>query len=187
MSKIIPITATSPRYGDWIQVASGKPFWPLDPTPEDIEPQDIAHALSQLCRFGGHCLRFASVAEHSVYVSRAVSPEHALWGLLHDASEAYLVDIPRPIKRFLPDYARWEEALLAAVAARFFLPWPMPAQVKEMDDRVLRTEQAQIMAPCARSWALACEPLPGLVIACLPPQEAERLFLARLADLWEGD
>jgi hypothetical protein len=65
--------------GDWIQTATGRPFWPIDPRPEDIDIEDIAHALSMLCRFGGHCLRFYSVAEHSVLLSQYVAPEHKLW------------------------------------------------------------------------------------------------------------
>ena len=74
------------------------------PNPDDIRIEDIAHALSNQCRFAGHAREFYSVAEHSVHVSQLCLPEHALWGLLHDASEAYLVDLPRPLK-LLPEFA----------------------------------------------------------------------------------
>jgi hypothetical protein len=74
---------------------SGLRFWPLDPEPEKILIADIAHALAHQCRFGGHASKFYSVSENSVHVSRRCAPEDALWGLLHDASEAYLVELPR--------------------------------------------------------------------------------------------
>lgn len=105
--------------GDWIQTYSGRAFYPLAPYPQDVCIEDIAHALSQLCRFGGHCRRFYSVAEHSVLLSRVVVPEFQLWALLHDASEAYLVDVPRPIKKQLPAYVEAERRVMAAICARF--------------------------------------------------------------------
>ena len=89
----------------FIGTFSGLRFWPLAPNLEKILVEDIAHALAHQCRFGGHASRFYSVAEHSVHVSQLCLPEHALWGLLHDASEAYLVDLPRPLK-LLPEFAR---------------------------------------------------------------------------------
>src|SRR5579885_2784587 len=86
------------RHGDWIQTYCGVAFYPLDPRPEEILIEDIAHALSMLCRFTGHVKRFYSVAQHCVYVSHRCDPKDALWGLLHDAAEAYLNDISRPVK-----------------------------------------------------------------------------------------
>src|ERR1035441_1601867 len=80
-----------------ITTFSGVRFWPLIPNPADIRIEDIAHALSNQCRFGGHTREFYSVAEHSVRVSQLCTPENALWGLLHDASEAYLSDVTAPI------------------------------------------------------------------------------------------
>ena len=81
------------RIGDWMQTYTGERFWPLDPRIEDIHIRDISMALGKLCRYGGHTIFFYSVAEHSVLVSEYVPEEYALWGLLHDASEAYLSDI----------------------------------------------------------------------------------------------
>lgn len=83
---------------DWIQTYTGKKFFPLHPHQNEYVIEDIAHALSMKCRFAGHCNAFYSVAEHSVKVSRIVAPESQLWGLLHDAAEAYLPDVCQPIK-----------------------------------------------------------------------------------------
>ena len=74
----------------WIQVHSGGRFFPLEPDLDDISITDIAHSLSMVCRYGGHCLRFYSVAEHCVLLSHTVDPEFARWALLHDAAEAYV-------------------------------------------------------------------------------------------------
>jgi uncharacterized protein len=89
------------RNGAWIQTVTGKQFWPMDAQPEEVDIEDIAHALSLPCRFNGHCKQFYSVAEHSIHVSRVVSNENAARGLLHDAAEAYLSYIPQPVKREL--------------------------------------------------------------------------------------
>jgi hypothetical protein len=86
------------RKGDWMQTYTGRQFWPIDPRADEIDIVDIAHALSQQCRFAGHCKSFYSVATHSWHTSNVCNSENALWGLLHDAAEAYLVDLPTPIK-----------------------------------------------------------------------------------------
>lgn len=83
---------------DWMQTYTGRVFWPLEPRPEDVDIVDIAHALANLCRYGGHSKVFYSVAHHSVLVSQIVPPADALWGLMHDSAEAYVIDLIRPIK-----------------------------------------------------------------------------------------
>ncbi|MGD0775965.1 MAG: phosphohydrolase [Candidatus Solibacter sp.] len=122
-------------------------FWPLDPNPEKILVEDIAHALAHQCRFGGHASTFYSVAEHSVHVSKLCPAEDALWGLLHDASEAYLVDLARPLK-LLPEFAAYREAerrLQCAVAVRFGLLPDQPASVTEADDTMLWIEAHSLL------------------------------------------
>jgi hypothetical protein len=94
------------RKGDWIQTFTGKQFWPLDPRPDEVYIEDIAHALGNICRFNGHCLRFYSVAEHCFHVSHKVVPGLALMGLLHDAAEAYVCDVVRPVKPYLKEYKK---------------------------------------------------------------------------------
>ena len=70
--------AVSARKGDWMQTYTGRQFWPIDPRANEVHIEDIAHALSMMCRYNGHCRTFYSVAEHSVLVSQHVPPEHAL-------------------------------------------------------------------------------------------------------------
>lgn len=165
----------NPR-GDWIQIASGRQFWPMDPRPNEIFIEDIAHALSMLCRFGGHCLRFYSVAEHCVLMARKAEPRHALWALLHDASEAYLVDVPRPIKPFLIGYEAAEAKIMQAIALRFNLHLGMPDAVKTMDRAILMDEQIQNMAPAPVKWSTDVEPL-GVELRFWAPGRAAAEFM----------
>lgn len=164
------------RHGDWMQTATGRQFWPVDPRADEIEIEDIAHALAMQCRYAGHCMRFYSVAEHSVLLSRAVSAENAMWALMHDASEAYLVDVPRPLKPFLPGYREAEDAVMRAVAERFGLSPDMPREVKVADGRILADEAGQNMATPPVPWAYTGEPL-GIKLQYWSPEEAKRHFL----------
>ena len=172
--------------GDWMQTYSGGRFYPLHPRPEDIEPQDIAHALSLLCRFGGHIDRFYSVGEHCVLMSEAVSPKFALIALLHDATEAYVVDVPSPLKRALPDYRAIEASVWLAIVERFGLDPVEPPEVKEADNRILLTERNRLMSKAGGDWDIdgIFEPLPVLIEGWTPEQ-AERRYLERLSQLWE--
>lgn len=169
------------RSGGWIQTYTGRAFYPMDARPEDIDPADIAHALSMLCRYGGHTRKFYSVAEHCVLMSRAVAPEHALWALLHDATEAYLIDLPSPIKRTLPDYAEAEGKLMLAIAERFGLDPVEPHEVKQADRSILADECLELMHHVPESlWFV--ETLRVQIIGWTPPV-AEAIYLARLEEL----
>ena len=168
----------------FIGTFSGLRFWPLDPNPEKILIADIAHALAHQCRFGGHSSKFYSVAEHSVHVSQLCLPEHALWGLLHDASEAYLVDLPRPLK-LLPEFAAYREAerrLQRAVAVRFGLAPEQPARVTAADDTMLWIEAHSLLGSMPVKAVRSTRP-PFEITAPLLPVEAERLFLSRFKKL----
>ena len=167
---------------DWIQTYTGRRFTPLRPKMEAIDIRDIAHALSLLCRFNGHCRAFYSVAEHSLRVSRVLPDELALWGLLHDAAEAYLTDLPRPVKRQIPQYDEMEDHLLRAVARRFRLPWPVPEEVYAVDTRLLATEARDLMGASAKEWGLQAEPMAERIVPW-PCEKAEQRFLARFFDL----
>ena len=165
---------------------SGISFWPLLPNPDDIRIDDIAHALSHQCRFAGHTRLFYSVAEHSVRVSLLCRPEHALWGLLHDASEAYLSDVPAPLKE-LPEFEAYraaERSLQRVVAQRFGLFPEQPASVTEADRNLLRVEIRDLLAPGStiqlrergRKDALA-------ITAPWQPRIAKARFLSRFREL----
>lgn len=164
------------RAGDWIQMNSGIAFWPLDPRADEVRIEDIAHSLSLLCRFGGHCSRFYSVAEHSVFVAQMVSPEAALWGLLHDATEAYVFDMPRPLKRMLPGYAMIERRVHLAIAEHFGLPPEIPAEVKAADEAMLLAEAQQLMRVPPMPWEERGEPAP-VALRCWSPERARAEFV----------
>ena len=143
------------RIGDWIQTYSGIQMYPLDPKENEIHIEDIAHALSMLCRFNGHTSEFYSVAEHCCHVHDILPHELKLTGLLHDASEAYLCDMPRPIKRspgFASEYLAAESRLMMVIAKKFDLQWPMHERVEQADNAVLATEARRLMAPLHPEW-----------------------------------
>lgn len=170
------------RKGDFIQTFSGAPFYPLDPRVSEVRVADIAHSLSLQCRYAGHCLRFYSVAEHSVLLARHVAAEHRLWALLHDASEAYLVDVPRPIKGDLVGYKAIEANIMTAVAEAYGLRGDMPAEVHEADVRICVDEKAQNMAP-GPMWGIdGLEPL-DIKLQFWSPAEAEAAFLDLFAEI----
>jgi hypothetical protein len=169
----------------WITTQSGQHFYPKDPEGSVFDIADIAHALSLTCRFAGHCNRFYSVAEHSVLVAQlAESSGAGLWGLLHDASEAYLVDIPRPIK-YLPEMAGYralESRTTAAILESFGLRGPEPATVKEADRLMLRSE-AEALGLLRKDWDVFNWPDCGLRPVPLAPGAARRAFLQAYARL----
>ncbi len=166
----------------WIQTYRGEPFEPLEPRAEDLDIRDIAHSLSLLCRFNGHCREFYSVAEHSVRVSDILTREHALWGLLHDGAEAYLGDLVRPLKQDAPWFEKAEDRLLKVIAEKYTLSWPMPEAVRAADDVLLVTEARDLMAPPPKPWNLDKKPMKEQITP-LSPAKAEALFLKRFAQL----
>jgi len=172
----------SNRKGDWMQVASGRPFWPFDPRADEVHLDDIAHGLSMLCRFGGHTKRFYSVAEHSVWCSLIVPREHAMQALMHDATEAYCVDIPRPLKRGLSNYAEIEAGIWEAVCERFGLVRDLHESVKVADNAMCLAEARQIMSRPEIGWS-ATGIAADVTVQCWSPDEAKRRFLERFAIL----
>lgn len=171
----------------WIQTYSGRRFCPTNPNPDAIVIQDIAHALSMQCRFSGHVRKFYSVAQHSVLVSYVCDAADAMWGLLHDASEAYLVDVPRPLKQSgkFGAYIEFEKQMQLAVCKRFGLPEKEPPSVKTADTILLSTEARDLMSPLHPDWRNRCDPLP-FKIEALPPDKAKDLFMKRFFEL-RGD
>jgi len=161
---------------------SGTFFDFLEPKPEQIHIEDIAHALSLTCRFSGHVTEFYSVAEHCVRVSQICEPDDYLWGLLHDASEAYLTDIPTPIKHELPRYKEMERTVQATIIRRFKLPQTEPESVRRADKIMLATEGRDLCAPGWEYWGLPYPPLKNKVEPW-PEWFAEEMFLETFASL----
>ncbi|TXH16844.1 MAG: phosphohydrolase [Hyphomicrobiaceae bacterium] len=160
-----------------ITTSSGRTVCPFAPDPTTIDPGDIAHALANKCRWNGHTSRFYSVAQHSVLVARyTVAPADRLWGLLHDAGEAYLPDVPSPIKPFCPSIITAENNLLAAVAIAFGLPTTIPATVHYADLVVRSAEARDLMRLDVTRAPWSDYPPFADGIVALPPDAAERLF-----------
>jgi len=152
------VYAPPPRdASSWIQTFTGRQFWPLNPSMFDIDILDIAHALSLVNRYTGHTRFPYSVAQHSVLmhdalVSAGYGRDICLWALLHDATEAYLCDVARPVKRHLPDYVAYEDRLMKCIADLYGLSWPMPDIIKQMDLVMLATERHQLMPGPVLPW-----------------------------------
>jgi len=167
----------------WIQTYTGKQFFPLAPKIDQICIEDIAQSLGKICRFNGHTLKFYSVAEHSIYVSHYASEKNSLWGLLHDAAEAYLGDIVRPLKPFLNGYKEIEKNLSKCIAKKFNLEWPMPEEIKQIDIAILHDESIQVMGKKPQAWSqLSLSPL-GVRIIGFDYSDATRIFLERYQEL----
>ncbi len=169
----------------WIQTFTGRQFFPLAPRVEDIDIIDIAHALAMKCRYTGHTKRFYSVAEHSCLVAYALPDEFKLWGLMHDAAEAYLPDVVRPIKHMLTGFAEIEARVERAIFDKFGLVGEIPVEVHRVDAAILGDEKLALMGPEPASWDLPYAPL-NVKIMCLPPPVAKELFLHRFKDLWKA-
>jgi hypothetical protein len=149
--------------------------------------EDIAHGLANICRYSGQCSSFYSVAEHSLLVSE-VAKGFEFEALLHDAAEAFLGDITRPLKQMLPDFRRIEHDVQKAILRRFGVPVPLPAEVKQADLWVLAAEQRQIMPKGTDGWVRGQKVVPAeVVVRHLSPEEAKRIFLARFETLRPGN
>jgi len=144
----------------WIQSFTGLKVTPLNLQPEQIRIEDIAHSLSMQCRFAGHCRDFYSVGEHSVRLAAQLqregcSAKECLWGLLHDASEAYLTDLVRPLKNgsdIGPIYRNIEARAMATICQKFSLAPEQPECVTVADMRMLMTEKRDLLAPQPDVW-----------------------------------
>jgi len=184
------MTTSENRIGDWMGLANGKRFWPLDPRADEVDIETIGTTLANLCRFGGRCDPWYSVAQHSLHVMSLVERDHpglALHALLHDAAEAYLGDVIRPIKPFLfvarderspESFDRTEARVMRKIRQAFGileLDIVERSEIKLADDIALATEARDLMGD--PRWPGL--PEPDLAhIDPLPPPVAKRAFLA---------
>jgi|SRR5579871_604334 len=174
--------------GPYIVTYTGKKFFPMSIRAGDICIEDIAHALSNQCRFAGHTEWFYSVAQHSILVSMVLSgmlkkPELALKGLLHDASEAYLVDVPRPIKRMadFTVYRSIEKALTGVIYSKYGIGNTSQEDIEEADNLLLATEARDLMSN--PQWANEMPKL-RIKIPRWTPEHAEKMYLKKFKELY---
>lgn len=173
------------RIGDWFLSRSGNKIYPLDLQPQDIDIEDIAHSLSNICRFGGHCLEFYSVAQHSVLVSWAVSDVNKFSALLHDATEAYCGDMIRPLKmnRLMTPYRDIETGIWYSVCSKFGINPDLPAEVDKADAQVLLAEKRDLMNCNDHVWEFPqckypdIDPYPNYPIEPWTPKRSRSEFL----------
>ena len=175
--------------GLFVSTYSGRQFYPLAPSAKQIEIGDIAHGLAYQCRFNGQTRHFYSVAQHSLIVADLVAPRLRLAALLHDAAEAYLGDLVKPLKQLFPLFSTIESTVMDAIAQRFAIAdvrdFYSP-QIKQADLIALAMEKRDLMPDSCEAW----ESLRGVIadpkpIVALSPSEAKAAFLAAF-DAWHA-
>lgn len=155
----------------------------LEPEKCSFSLRVIAHALSNICRFGGHCPQYYSVAQHSVYVSQLVPSEYAFQGLMHDSAEAFVGDVCKPLKDLLPDFKIVEDNVERALFELYSLSLPLDPSIKEADIVMLATEQKQLFGN-EDTWGYCGGRQPAdLTITYMSPEQAEEFFVNRYFEL----
>ena len=129
----------------------------MNPTPEMIDIEDIAHSLSNQCRWGGHTPFFHSVAEHCLLCAEMAPAPFRLEALMHDASEAYILDVPTPLKALLGNYKEIEDKIMSVIAKKYGFNWPLSKTVKEIDKQILNIEWGVIRQNKGRYKGLSRE------------------------------
>jgi 5'-deoxynucleotidase YfbR-like HD superfamily hydrolase len=167
----------------YMMTYTGRRFYLYNPTPDQVNIIDIAHALSMLCRFTGHTTRFYSVAQHCWHASYLVPTSLALEALLHDAAEAYVNDLSRPLKHHsqMQGYRSVEDRVDLAIRSHFNLPTLHTPRIKTVDNCLVVTEAKALLTVC--DWTEGHADYPHLDLPALSPAQAERRFLSRYADL----
>lgn len=169
-----------------IRLLSGAMFDYNDPAASEVTIDDIASALSNVCRFAGHLPYFYSVAQHAVNVSRIVAPEFARTALLHDTAEAFTNDLPTPLKFAVPAFKALEVAIESAMAPKFGFQYPLPKEVVYADLQMLGIEKIHIKRDLDSTWSVLDgvewdSVLDQVDIGEMTPEEAKSAFL----DRWE--
>lgn len=167
---------------NYIYTYTGKKFYFTDPQIEDIDIIDIAHSLSLQCRFNGHLPKFYSVAEHSWKISYRLPDEFALWGLLHDAAEAYISDVPHPVKCEIDTIEKIENRILEIICQKYNLIWPMPEIVKKVDGRMGTSEMLIMMNKEEKDYGNN-KAFENIKFDCYLPYYIEQMFLIRFGGL----
>ncbi len=180
------------KHNDYILTYTGKHFTLNGTDPNEICIEDIAMALSKICRFTGHTKQFEiySVAQHSLMVSFLVPQKYALMGLLHDATEAYLGDVSSPLKAMLPDYKEMEEKVWLRIAEKYGLPEVLPPAIKKADRQSLYLEKRLTAKdhkwPVLDGVAPPRRPEMVSLIRPIPIKDVFSMFLERFYELEEN-
>lgn len=174
----------------WIRTYTGRNVYPLAPHEDDIDIHDIAHSLSMQCRFGGHTREFYSVAQHCVSLCervRGTSDDDALAVLLHDASEAYLIDFPRPVKSVMPGYAKAEAMLTKVINSKYgvIVDARKASLIKKLDNAILYDESRELF-PHGEHFVDRVFDVPPFRIDPWEPQRAKRAFLYLFNTITKG-
>lgn len=167
----------------WINTYTGKKFHILNPTLDEICIEDIAHALSQLNRFTGHSIFPYSIGQHCLLVSDLCSPKNKFTALMHDSVEAYINDISRPLKQYLPDYKKIELDIEKLIAKKFNLEFPFPEEIHIADAVAVSTEARDLMPNKPEAWILSQKPRADIHIKKMSPKHVEQLFLEKFYEL----
>lgn len=169
----------------WIQTYSGKKFHIFDPRPEEVYIEDIAHSLSLLCRFNGHCNSFYSVAEHSIYVAKEVgnqtgSVELSVAALFHDSSEAYIGDMSKPFKDHMDYYKEVEKNIQRVIEKKFNLPANIfdHKAIKDADVAVLLAEKRDLLNKEPEPWSINATPIETKIVPVLDTNKVRKMFLS---------
>ena len=175
----------------WISLLSGATFNYNRPEESDVTLEDLASALSNVCRFSGHLPRFYSVAQHLVNTSRIVPVECAFDALMHDTAEAFTNDLPTPLKWALPVFKELEVKIEGAMAQKFGFNYPYPPEVKAADTIMLMIEKYHVKE-CDQYWPGYSDEYPReaveqyldvLSLESWQPRRAKREFLERFEEL----
>ena len=182
------VTDTKYKAAEFIETYTGAAFYPLAPKVEDVTIIDIAHHLAHQNRYSGATEFFYSTAQHCCLLTDYVrkeckgTPLDCLQILMHDCAEAYLVDVPRPIKQHMPEFRQWDLAITMCVRSWLGIgDVPIPKWQDELDSRIIMDERAQVLSDSGLEWKMdGVEPL-GIPISWWSPITAEQQFLMRYA------
>ncbi len=180
---------------EWFETYTGLQFQPFAPKPEQISLMDIAHSLSNICRYNGHCKHFFSVAQHSLNCAEfaknnGYDKRMQLWSLFHDAAEAYISDLPGPIKRHMPEFNKLEENIQRVIYEALKIPSPDSEKhewiINRIDQIMLITEGSKLGYISFQEWIPYLSPDNEIEIIALPIPYVKRMFMAKAGDLLEA-
>jgi len=172
----------------WIQTYSGKKFSYTDPQPESIAKSDIIAALSRESRYAGHTKWTYTVAQHSVYCSQMIDPEFAREAFAHDFAEAYIKDLPHPLKQLIREISgnTWrtiENRIMEVVSEAVGVTFPFDAKVKQVDLRMMSTERKYLLGESPEPWDCNLAPFDNIAIEIWPRYHVVTEMLTRWNEL----